>query len=98
MTGRSCPGSSGNLLATLIVAFPRVLPPGGLDGSYFQPVLDLLKYQPSSLEPVPNVVLVEGKSDFYMLRYMNEIIGIDSPVKTVPGTGAGSLDTGLRSK
>ena len=32
MTGRSCPGSSGSLLATLIVAFPRVLPPGGLDG------------------------------------------------------------------
>jgi hypothetical protein len=28
-----------------------------------------------------------------MLRYMNEILGIDSPVRTVPGTGAGSLDT-----
>jgi ABC-type Mn2+/Zn2+ transport system ATPase subunit len=60
--------------------------------SYFQPVLDLLDYRPSSLEPVPNVVLVEGKSDFYLLRYMNEILGIDSPVRTVPGTGAGSLD------
>jgi predicted ATP-dependent endonuclease of OLD family len=61
--------------------------------SYFQPVLDLLNYRPSSLEPVPNVVLVEGKSDFYLLRYAAEILGIDSSIRTVPGTGAGSLDT-----
>jgi AAA ATPase domain len=61
--------------------------------SYFQPVLDLLQYQPSSLEPVPNVVLVEGKSDFFLLRYMTEILGIDSSIRAVPGTGAGSLDT-----
>jgi ABC-type Mn2+/Zn2+ transport system ATPase subunit len=61
--------------------------------SYFQPVMDLLNYQPSSLEPVPNVVLVEGKSDFFLLRYMNEILDIDSPIRIVPGTGAGSLDT-----
>lgn len=60
--------------------------------SYFQPVLDLLNYQPSFLEPVPNVVLVEGKSDFYLLRYMTEVLGVDSPIRTVPGTGAGSLD------
>lgn len=61
--------------------------------SYFQPVLDLLDYHPSSLEPVPSVVLVEGKSDFYLLRYMAEVLDLDSEVKTVPGTGAGSLDT-----
>src|SRR5258708_7876362 len=60
--------------------------------SYFQPVLDLLDYQPSFLEPVPNVVLVEGKSDFYILRYIGEVVGVASPIKTVPGTGAGSLD------
>jgi ABC-type Mn2+/Zn2+ transport system ATPase subunit len=61
--------------------------------SYFQPVLDLLDYQPSFVEPVPNVVMVEGKSDFYLLRYMAEVLGIDSDIRTVPGTGAGSLDT-----
>jgi ABC-type cobalamin/Fe3+-siderophores transport system ATPase subunit len=61
--------------------------------SYFQPVLDLLDYQPSFLEPVPNVVLVEGKSDFYILRYIGEVVGVNSPIKTVPGTGAGSLDS-----
>ncbi|MDT5016826.1 MAG: hypothetical protein QOD39_2986, partial [Mycobacterium sp.] len=31
--------------------------------SYFQPVLDLLEYKPSPLDPTPEVVLVEGKSD-----------------------------------
>ena len=61
--------------------------------SYFQPVLDLLDYRPSTLEPVPNVVLVEGKSDFFLLRYMAEVLGINSTVRTVPGTGAGSMDS-----
>lgn len=61
--------------------------------SYFQPVLDLLNYQPSSLEPLPNVVLVEGKSDFYLLAYMAEVLNVSSDVRMVPGTGAGSLDT-----
>jgi energy-coupling factor transporter ATP-binding protein EcfA2 len=60
--------------------------------SYIQPVLDLLEYRPSELEPVPDVVLVEGKTDFYLLRYMTEILGIESDLRFVPGTGAGSLD------
>ncbi len=53
--------------------------------SYFQPVLDLLDYRPSVLEPVPEVVLVEGKSDFYLLRYAHEILGLGADVKLVPG-------------
>jgi predicted ATPase len=64
--------------------------------SYFQPVLDLLDYRPSVVEPVPDVILVEGKSDFYILRYMTEVIGVDSKLRFVPGTGAGSLDTLIR--
>ncbi|GII62876.1 hypothetical protein Skr01_29610 [Sphaerisporangium krabiense] len=64
--------------------------------SYVQPVLDILHYRPSVLEPVPEVILVEGKSDFYALRYMNEIIGIGSDLKMVPGGGAGSLDALIR--
>jgi hypothetical protein len=59
--------------------------------SYFQPVLDLLDYRPSLLEPVPEVVLVEGKSDFYLLRYAQEILGLGADVKLVPGLGAGSF-------
>lgn len=59
--------------------------------SYFQPVLDLLDYRPSVLEPVPRVVLVEGKSDYYLLRYAIDVLGLVSPLHLVPGTGAGSL-------
>lgn len=64
--------------------------------SYFQPVLDLLEYRPSILEPVPNVVLVEGKSDFYLLRYARDVLGLGPDVKLVPGGGAGSLDALIR--
>lgn len=65
--------------------------------SYFQPVLDLLDYRPSNLEPVPDVILVEGKSDFYLLRYVIDVLGynINCP-PLVPGTGAGTLDTAIR--
>jgi predicted ATPase len=64
--------------------------------SYFQPVLDLLDYRPSVLEPVPDVVLVEGKSDFYLLRYMIDVIGVEGTLHTAPGGGAGSLDALIR--
>lgn len=64
--------------------------------SYFQPVLDLLDYRPSVLEPLPRAVLVEGKSDFYMLRYLTEVLALETDLRFVPGTGAGSLDPVLR--
>lgn len=64
--------------------------------SYFQPVLDLLDYRPSVLEPVPDVVLVEGKSDFYLLRYLQEVLDLNTDLRFVPGTGAGSLDCAVR--
>jgi predicted ATP-dependent endonuclease of OLD family len=64
--------------------------------SYFQPVLDLLDYRPSALEPVPEVVLVEGKSDFFMLRYAREVLGLGAAVNLVPGGGAGTLEPLIR--
>ena len=42
--------------------------------TYFQPILYAMEYSPSLLEEVPNIVLVEGKNDFYTFRYINEII------------------------
>ncbi len=63
--------------------------------TYFQPILDVLDYQPSLLEPVPRLVMVEGKNDFYVLKYlMNQRLGPESSV--LPGTGAGSLDTVIK--
>ncbi len=64
--------------------------------SYFQPVLDLLDYRPSVVEPVPDVVLVEGKSDFYLLRYAIDVLGLTPDLHLVPGTGAGTLDALIR--
>ena len=64
--------------------------------SYFQPVLDLLEYRPSNLEPVPRVVLVEGKSDFYLLSYAMDVLNLRPQVRLVPGGGAGSLDPLIR--
>lgn len=82
-----------SISATLYRAFVASNPSST---SYFQPVLDLLEYRPSDLEPVPNVVLVEGKSDFYLLRYAVDVLGREPSVKLVPGGGAGSLDPLIR--
>ena len=42
--------------------------------SYFKPVLDIIDYQPSQLDLIPDVVMLEGKNDFYTLKYFEEII------------------------
>ncbi|MFF2842006.1 ATP-dependent endonuclease [Paenarthrobacter sp. NPDC057981] len=62
---------------------------------YFQPVLDVLDYQPSKLELVPDVVMVEGKGDYQLLRYAKEVLLPSQPgdekLYLLPGTGSGSL-------
>jgi ABC-type Mn2+/Zn2+ transport system ATPase subunit len=64
--------------------------------TYFQPVLDVLDYSPTRLEMVPDVVMVEGKNDFFALRYMRERVPNAPPLHFLPGTGAGSLDSLIR--
>lgn len=63
--------------------------------TYFQPVLDVLNYSPSKLENVPNVVMVEGKNDFYTLKYFQQILHHKN-IHLMPGGGAGSLDDVIR--
>lgn len=65
---------------------------------YFQPILDRLDYAPSRLELVPDVVMTEGKNDFYSLRYMAHVaLGAEfDKLHIMPGGGAGSLDTVIR--
>lgn len=41
---------------------------------YYKPILDTLDYQPGLLEKVPNIIITEGKNDYYTLTYMNEVI------------------------
>ena len=65
---------------------------------YFQPILDVLDYRPSELEMVPDLIMVEGKNDYYTLRYVNEVI-LDNAVEGLyisPGGGAGSLSPIIR--
>lgn len=61
---------------------------------YFQPILDVLQYRPSELEHIPSVVMTEGKTDYYALRYYSEVIRGANAVdrlNILPGTGSGSL-------
>lgn len=62
--------------------------------NYFQPILEVLDYKPANLELVPKVVITEGKNDFYTFMYYQEVIqGYKRPVKFVPGTSAGNLES-----
>jgi predicted ATP-dependent endonuclease of OLD family len=65
--------------------------------TYFQPILDVLDYRPSQLEKVPNVVMLEGKNDFYTLKYLTELL-INKKLKfnLLPGGGSGSLDSAIQ--
>lgn len=59
--------------------------------TYFQPVLDLLEYRPSNFDPIRDVVMVEGKKDYYGLRYIFEILLQCDDMQLLPGAGASSL-------
>lgn len=61
--------------------------------NYFQPILDVLEYKPSNLENIPNIIMLEGKNDFYTLVYFNKVIQKSSPINYTPGMSSGSLDT-----
>jgi len=61
--------------------------------NYFQPILDVLEYKPSNLENIPNVIMLEGKNDFYTLEYFNKVIKKNNSINLVPGMSSSSLDT-----
>ena len=65
--------------------------------SHFQPILDALEYKPNELELTDYVVMVEGKIDYYLFRYMNEIIfKKKNKIKFYPGSGADCLNVPIR--
>ncbi len=60
--------------------------------SYFQPILDALDYKPSSVEPIPNICILEGKNDWYTFKYFQEIVLRDKySYNFYPGAGATKL-------
>jgi predicted ATPase len=62
--------------------------------SYFQPILDVLDYQPGLLEYVPNVVITEGKFDWFIFKFFKEVVFSDNSqdYNFYPGHGASKLD------
>ena len=58
--------------------------------SYFQPVLDRLQVAPSRLDLTNSSIIVEGKSDYYILRYASRLLGMED-LSLVPALGAGTF-------
>lgn len=60
--------------------------------SYFKPILDALDYKPSTVEPIPDICILEGKNDWYTFKYFQEIIIKDTKeYNFYPGAGATKL-------
>lgn len=59
--------------------------------SYFQPILEVLDYQPSGIELGKFSVIVEGKNDFYTLEYVARALGYNVIPSVIPGTSASNL-------
>jgi predicted ATPase len=65
--------------------------------SYFQPILDKLDYSPSSLEPIPDIVILEGKNDWYTFKYFQYVIlKTNQKYNFYPGAGADKLSEIIR--
>lgn len=60
--------------------------------AYFQPALDCLDYRVSPLISTKNCMIVEGKQDFYAMKYLLPALGF-SEFDILPGAGAGSMAT-----
>lgn len=61
--------------------------------SYFQPVLDALDVTFSPLVRPERALLVEGKSDFYAIRYFQKILDREDLFMTFPADGSGGMST-----
>ena len=62
---------------------------------YYQPVLDALDYQPGLLEKIPNIIITEGKNDYYTLCYVNDVV-LNIKYKKIhlmPGAGCNKNST-----
>lgn len=58
--------------------------------NYFQPILDRLQVVPSRFDLDRPSAAVEGKSDYYILRYAARLLKRDD-VPLIPGLGAGTF-------
>ena len=61
--------------------------------SYFQPILDVLEYVPNELNMTLPSIIVEGKNDFYTLKYFFNIHLGKNEACLVPGMSCNNVDT-----
>lgn len=60
--------------------------------SYFQPILDRLDYKPSVVEPTPDIIILEGKNDWYSFTYFQDVIlKTKKKLNFYPGAGRDKL-------
>lgn len=58
--------------------------------SYFQPILDRLAVVPSRFDIQKSSIILEGKSDYYILRYATKLLRL-ADIHLLPGLGAGTF-------
>ena len=61
------------------------------DTSYFQPIIDRLEVVPSRFDYSLPSIVVEGKSDYYILGYAAKLLNRDA-LRLLPGLGAGTFN------
>jgi hypothetical protein len=58
--------------------------------SYFQPILDRLEVVPSRFDLTRESIILEGKSDYFILRYAKRLLDFKE-LPLMPGLGAGTF-------
>ena len=76
-----------------LTKYPQFVSENPTKLSYFQPVLDALDYRFSELVMNKPMVLLEGKYDFYPMKYFLQEIGQEGSISIFPATGAGGMAT-----
>ncbi len=73
-----------------IVPYRRFVQEQPVQTSYFQPILDTLEVQPSKFDYTVGGLIVEGKSDYYFIRYC-ELCTETSIGPIFPARGSGTM-------
>ena len=64
---------------------------------HFKPILDALEYTPSNLEVLPATIFTEGKNDYYIFKYMLDVISEgEYDLHFYPGAGVDKYDHQFR--
>jgi 5S rRNA maturation endonuclease (ribonuclease M5) len=59
----------------------------------YRPIMEVLEYRPGPMELIPELVIVEGKNDYYTIRYMSEVAGLAGTLNVYPATGKDKVDS-----